>query len=130
MATRKESIIKTLIAFLGCIIVILMHQVSYEWYMSHYSPRSRGVSLGFVMLYMRYIIIPIVFLSTFIKLKYSLLMVSVVILYMFNSWYGTNPLRVLLMFSSCSIGYSTVIICGFIKDKFIVKNDAAVSNKS
>ncbi|AXD30171.1 hypothetical protein CHD54_17970 [Salmonella enterica] len=46
--------------------------------MNYFSPRSRGVTLGFVIFYMEYVIIPVVF-SAFMKVKYSLLFIGVVI---------------------------------------------------
>lgn len=116
---NKNIIINTAIAFLGCFFVLLVHKLGYEWYMAHFNPRSRGVTLGFVMLYMRFIVIPVVFLSAFIKVKHSLLTICVVIIYMTFSWYGTNPLRVILMFFSCSIGYAVVVICGVMKEKYL-----------
>ncbi len=62
------------------------------------------------------------------KVKYSLLFIGVVIFYMFYEWYGTNPLRVVLMFFSCSVGYVMVIICSVIM-KYLGKNNTAKSNK-
>ncbi|ASV18939.1 hypothetical protein B8P98_06355 [Klebsiella quasivariicola] len=70
---------------------------------------------------MRFIVIPVVFLSAFIKVKHSLLAICVVIIYMIFSWYGTNPLRVILMLFSCSIGYAVVVICGVMKKKYLEK---------
>ena len=67
---NKTVAINILIAVLGCIFVVTAHYLGYKWHMDHFTPRSRGVGLGFVMLYMRYIIISIIFLSAFIKLKY------------------------------------------------------------
>lgn len=103
--------------------------------MNYFSPRSRGVTLGFVIFYMEYVIIPVVFFSAFMKVKYSLLFIvycllfiGVVIFYMFYEWYGTNPLRVVLMFFSCSVGYVMVIICSVIM-KYLGKNNTAKSNK-
>lgn len=47
---------------------------------------------------------------------------------MFYEWYGTNPLRVVLMFFSCSVGYVMVIVCSVIM-KYLGKNNTAKSNK-
>lgn len=58
---NKNIIINIAIAFLGCILVILVHHLGYRWYMNYFSPRSRGVTLGFVIFYMEYVIIPVVF---------------------------------------------------------------------
>lgn len=115
---NKEMLLNTLIGILGCFFVIVVHQIGYELYMSYFTPRSRGVSLGFVMLYMRCIIIPVVFISSFIKIKHSLIITSVAIIYMIYSWCETNPLRVALMFFSYSAGYVAVIISSAIKNKF------------
>lgn len=112
---NKNIAINTVIALLEVVIVILVHQFGYDWYMSHFSPRSRGGTLGFVMFYMRYVVTPVVFLSAFIRIKYSLLAIGMVIIYMIYTWYSTNPLRVILMFCSCSIGYIVVIICSIVK---------------
>ncbi len=125
---NKNIIINIAIAFLGCILVILVHHLGYRWYMNYFSPRSRGVTLGFVIFYMEYVVIPVVFFSAFMKVKYSLLFIGVVIFYMFYEWYGTNPLRVVLMFFSCSVGYVMVIVCSVIM-KYLGKNNTAKSNK-
>lgn len=106
---NKNILVKLLIALLGCITVVAVHHFGYEWYMTHFIPRSREVGLGFVMFYVRCVIIPVVFLSAFIKPKYSLLIFGLVIIFMLYSWYGSNPLRVLLMLLSCSVGYMLVI---------------------
>jgi type VI secretion system secreted protein VgrG len=49
----------------------------------------------------------IAFLATSIKPKHSSVIFSLVIIFMLYSWYGTNPLRVMLIFcsslSACSI---------------------------
>lgn len=74
--------------------------LGYEWYTTYFTPRSRGVGLGFVIFCMRYIIIPITFLTTFIKPKHSSVIFGLVIIFMLYSWYGTNPLRVMLIFCS------------------------------
>lgn len=107
--------INILIAVLGCILVVTVHYFGYKWYMDHFTPRSRGVGLGFVMVYMRYIIIPIIFLSAFIKLKYSISILGVAFIFMFYTWYGTNPLRVMLMFGSSLSGYAIIIFSKKIK---------------
>ena len=78
---------------------------------------SRGVRLGFVMFYMRYVIIPITFLSAFIKLKHSSVIFGLVAVFMLYSWYETNPLRVILMLISCSAGYVLVILLKYVQEK-------------
>ncbi|CAD6175601.1 Uncharacterised protein [Escherichia coli] len=112
---NKTVAINVLIAVLGCIFVVTVHYFGYKWYMDHFTPRSRGVGLGFVMFYMRYIIIPIIFLSAFIKLKHSAPILSVAFVFMFYTWYGTNPLRVMLMFGSSLSGYAIIIFAKKIK---------------
>lgn len=116
---NKIILINMLIALIGCGSVILAHQFGYVWYMSDFHPQSRGASLGFVMFYMRYIIIPTVFLSAFLRAKYSLLMISAVNMYMFYSWYSTNPLRVLLMFLSGITGFAIVFMLIALKNKYV-----------
>ena len=106
---NKILLIKLVIAIAGCLVIIFIHQISYEWYINNFTPRSRGVSLGFVMFYMKYIVLPAIFLSVFIKMKYSLMIVVLISVYMFISWYNTNPLRVMLMFTSFLLGYAVVI---------------------
>lgn len=106
---NKAVVIKILIAILGCILVFTVHYLCHKWYMNHSTPRSRGAGLGFVMLYMRYVIIPIIFFSVFIKLKYSISILVVAFIFMFYTWYGTNSLRVMLMFGSSLSGYAIII---------------------
>lgn len=106
-----------MIALLGCITVMVVHHFGYEWYMAHFIPQSRGVDLGFVTFYMRCVIIPFVFLSAFIKPKHSLLTFCFVIIFMLYTWYGSNPLRVILMLISCSAGYVLAISLRRIKRK-------------
>ncbi|WP_148242092.1 hypothetical protein [Enterobacter asburiae] len=112
---NKTVAINILIAVLGCILVVTVHYFCYKWYMDHFTPRSRGVGLGFVMLYMRYIIIPIIFLSAFVKLKYSIPILSVAFVFMFYTWFGTNPLRVMLMLGSSLSGYAIIIFAKKLK---------------
>lgn len=63
-----------------------------------------------------HIVIAMIFLSGFIKLKNSLLAISTVIIYMFYECYCSNPLRVTLMFFPHTIGYAVVIIRSIIKN--------------
>lgn len=116
---NKTLVINSIIAVTGCLFVIISHQAGYEWYMEHFNPSSRGVSLGFVILYMKYVTLPAVFISAFIKVKYSLIMMALINIYMFIFWYDTNPLRVILMFTSCLLGYAVVIFSGIFKDKYM-----------
>jgi hypothetical protein len=118
MQKNKNIIAKLMIAFLGSITVLVVHHLGYEWYMTYFTPRSRGVGLGFVMFYMRYIIIPITFLSAFIKPKHSSVIFGLVIIFMLYSWYETNPLRVILMLISCLAGYVLVILLKYVQEKF------------
>lgn len=117
MGFGKNKIVamNILIAVLGCILVVTVHYFGYKCYMEYFTPRSRGVGLGFVMLYMRYIIIPIILLSAFIKLKYSMSFLGVAFVFMFYTWYGTNPLRVILMFGSSLSGYAIIIFAKKLK---------------
>ena len=114
---NKMFILNLVIALTGCFVVFLVHQLGYEWYMSHFQSRSRGATLGFVMFYMKHIVIPVVFISSFIKMKISLIIMILVFLFMFITWYDTNPLRVLLMFLSGATGYVFVILCLAVKNK-------------
>ncbi|MFX2609504.1 hypothetical protein [Enterobacter mori] len=109
MQKIKKNLAKLIIAFAGCIIVLAVHHLGYEWYMTYFTPRSRGVGLGFVNFYMRYIVIPITFLAAFIKPKNSSVIFGLVIIFMLYSWYEINPLRVMLMLISSSTGYVLVI---------------------
>ena len=104
-----------MIAVLGCILVIIVHNLGYKWYMDNFIPRSRGVGLAFVIFYMWYIMFPLMFLSAFIKLKHSIFILSLAFIYMFYSWYDTNPLRVILMFISSLSGYALIICLRFFK---------------
>lgn len=122
MGFGKNTIVamNILIAVLGCILVVTVHYFGYKCYMEYFTPRSRGVGLGFVMLYMRYIIILIILLSIFIKLKYSmsflgLAWLGLAFVFMFYTWYGTNPLRVILMFGYSLSGYAIIIFAKKLK---------------
>lgn len=119
---HKKLLIRFIIAFTGCLIVFLVHEIGHEWYMNHFRPRSHGVSLVFVMFYMRYIILPVIVLSAFIKWRWSLLIISFAFLSMFSMWFGTNPLRVILMFLSGSLGYVSVLL-GIYLSKRIAKSN-------
>jgi D-alanyl-lipoteichoic acid acyltransferase DltB (MBOAT superfamily) len=77
--------------------------------MTYFTLRSRGVGLGFVVFYMRYIVIPITLLAAFIKPKNSSVIFGLVIIFMLYSWYEINPLRVILMLVSFSMGYILLI---------------------
>lgn len=109
MQKNKKIIAKLIISVLGCTTVLAVHHLGYEWYMTYFTPMSRGVGLGFVVFYMRYIIIPITLLAAFIKPKRSSVIFGLVIIFMIYSWYETNPLRVILMLISFSTGYALVI---------------------
>ncbi|CNL04363.1 Uncharacterised protein [Yersinia mollaretii] len=107
---NKELVFKVIIALIGCFVVFSIHQLGHDWYMGYFKPRSRGVTLGFVMFYMNLIVIPTVFISPFLKAKFSLIMMVFVFVVMFVTWYGTNPLRVILMFLSGLLGYLSVML--------------------
>lgn len=74
------------------------------------NPRAGGGTLGFVMFYMNFIVMPAVFISPFLKARFSLVMIVSVFVIMFTTWYSTNPLRVTLMFLSGFMGYLFVIL--------------------
>ncbi len=78
--------------------------------MGHFRPRSHGVTLGFVMFYMNFIIMPCIIISPFLRVRFSLFLMLAVFLWMFYMWYGTNPLRVLLMLLSGLAGYGFILI--------------------
>lgn len=107
---NKNIVSKVIIALIGCFVVFSIHQLGHDWYMGHFKPRSRGVTLGFVMFYMNFIVMPAVFVSPFMKAKFSLIMIAFVFVVMFVTWYGTNPLRVILMFLSGFMGYLSVML--------------------
>lgn len=111
----KMLFLKSVIAIIGCASVVISHQVGYEWYMNHFTPSSRGISLGFVVFYMRCVIVPSVFVSAFIKAKYSLVIGLLINIYMFFLWYETNPLRVILMLISYLVGYILVVLIKLIR---------------
>lgn len=117
--TNKYPILRFIIGLTGCSFVFVSYKVGYDWYMDNFIPRSRGVSLGFVAFYMRCIIIPLVFSSAFIKIRLSIVMIILVIIYMITSWYNTNPMRVILMLLSCLSGYLFVIIALILRKKCI-----------
>lgn len=106
----KLVAIKFFLSLFGCAIVIISHQMGYEWYMGHFRPRSHGVTLGFVMFYMNFIVMPCIFISPFLRVRFSFLIIIPVFLWMFYTWYETNPLRVLLMFLSGLAGYGFILI--------------------
>lgn len=107
---NKKLVSKVIIALIGCFVVFSIHQLGHDWYMGHFKPRSRGVTLGFVMFYMNFIVIPAVFLSPFLKARFSLTIIALIFVVMFVTWYGTNPLRVILMFLSGLLGYLSVML--------------------
>jgi hypothetical protein len=107
---NKIIFFKLLSSIFACVAVILAHQMGYEWYMGHFRPRSHGVTLGFVMFYMNFIIMPCIFISPFLRVRFSLFLMLAVFLWMFYIWYGSNPLRVLLMFLSGLAGYGFILI--------------------
>ncbi|CNI22155.1 Uncharacterised protein [Yersinia enterocolitica] len=107
---NKELVSKVIIALIGCFVVFSIHQLGHDWYMGHFKPRSRGVTLGFVMFYMNLIVIPTVFVSPFLKARFSLTIIAFIFVVMFVTWYGTNPLRVILMFLSGLLGYLSVML--------------------
>ncbi len=117
MQENKNIIAKLMIAFLGCITVLVVHNFGYEWYRTYFTPRSRGVGLGFVMFYMRYVIIPTTFLSVFIKPKHSSVIFGLVAVFMLYLWHEINPLRIILMLISCSAGYVLVILLKYVQEK-------------
>lgn len=116
---NKNLILKFIVGLTGCFFVFISYKLGYDWYVDNFTPRSRGVSLGFVAFYMRYIIIPSVFLSAFIKLRLSIVMIITVIIYMVASWYSTNPMRVILMLASYLSGYLFIIIVLTLRRKHI-----------
>ena len=115
---NKVIIFNLLLALLSCAVIILIHNAGYEWYIAHFHPRSRGVGLGFVRFYILGIIIPAVFISVFIRMKCSLIMMAAIFGYMFITWYSGNPLRVILMSISACAGYGVVISGMLLKRSF------------
>lgn len=125
MQENKNIITKLMIAFFWCITVLVVHHFGYEWYMAYFTPRNRGVGLGFVMFYMKYVIIPIIFLSAFIKPKHSSVIFGLVTIFMLYSWYETNPLRVILMLISCPAGYVLVFLLKSVQEKSRINRSKA-----
>ncbi|MCB5309796.1 hypothetical protein [Yersinia massiliensis] len=121
---NKKNVFKIIIALMGCFVIFSIHQLGYELYMSHFKPQSRGVTLGFVMFYMNFIVIPTVFISAFLKVRFSLIMMVLVFVIMFITWYGTNPLRVILMFLSGFMGYFFVMLSIAIENKIHNKKNS------
>lgn len=121
MGYRKSKlvVIKFILSIFGCAIVIFSHQMGYEWYIGHFRPRSHGVTLGFVMFYMNFIAIPCIFISPFLRVRFSLFIMLPVFLWMFYTWCETNPLRVLLMFLSGLAGYGFIVL-GLLIIKIII----------
>lgn len=78
--------------------------------MGYFKPQGRGGVLGCVIFYMNFIVMPAVFISPFLKVRFLLIMITLVFVIMFITCYGTNPLRVTLMFLSGFIGYLFVIL--------------------
>lgn len=113
LVTGKNKILafKILFSLIGCLVVVVVHQLGYQWYMEHYQPLSRGVTLGFVKFYMLYVVMPFIFISSFLNVKFSLAVMAVIFILMFYAWYETNPLRVLLMFISALTGYCFIMLC-------------------
>ena len=112
LVTGKNKILafKILFSLIGCLVVVAVHQLGYQGYMEHYRPRSRGVTLGFVKFYMQYIVMPFIFISSFLKIKFSLAVMAFIFILMFYAWYETNPLRILLMFISGLAGYGFILL--------------------
>ncbi|CNI31828.1 hypothetical protein [Yersinia vastinensis] len=121
---NKKFVFKIIIALMGCFVVFSIHQLGYELYMGNFKPQSRGVTLGFVMFYMIFVVIPAVFFSAFLKVKSSLIMIALVFVFMFVTWYGTNPLRVILMFLSGCMGYFFVMLSIAVENKIHKKKNS------
>lgn len=79
------------------------------------------MTLGFVRFYMQFIVIPAVFISPFLRVKFSLVIIALVFVIMFTTWYETHPLRVTLMFLSGFMGYLSVMLCLTVKNKMYDK---------
>lgn len=119
LVSGKNKILayKLLVSLIGCLVVVVVHQLGYQWYMEHYRPLSRGVTLGFVKFYMQYVVMPFICISSFLKVPFSLAVMAVIFILMFYAWYETNPLRVVLMFISALAGYCFVMLCVLFEKK-------------
>lgn len=96
-------------AFVCCAVLITVHDYGHYIYTQHYRVISHGVTLGFIQFYMLYVMIPSIFIMSFLRGWPFYTTFTIVLLPLLYTWLPSNPLRVSLMVAS----YAIATICLF-----------------
>ena len=91
-------------------LMVWIHDIGYDIYMTYYTPRSRGAGLGFVFIYSVFFILPSFFAVIFAPLRWGVMIVAAVMGALFYLWFGSNPLRVILMALSSLLPYTILFV--------------------
>lgn len=112
--TMNDSILKVIIAVIGCMTMFFVHDLGREIYMFYYTPKSHGVGLGFVRFFIVCFSFPLIIISCFLLKKYSFFISVVLFLCFFYFFFRTTPLRVMLVLISYIISYAFVLFLKYI----------------
>lgn len=103
-------LIKMAASVLCCIILMFIHDLGYYIYTSNFTPKSKGVGLGFVSFYLIYVICPSLFVIPFTSFRVGVILATLVLLCLFWLWFSGNPYRVILIAMSGVFSYLVVFI--------------------
>ncbi|PVZ83927.1 hypothetical protein C9426_24655 [Serratia sp. S1B] len=103
-------LIKIIASLLCSAILIFAHDLGHHLYTSHFTTRSRGVGLGFVAFYIKFFIIPSLFIISFVSFRIGIILCIVVLAYLFFQWFPSNPLRVTLIALSAILSYLVIFM--------------------
>ncbi len=112
---NKSAIIfsmKIIASVLCCVIFIFIHDFGYYIYTSNFTPKSKGIGLGFVSFYLIYVVCPSLFAIPFISFRVGVILATLVLLCLFWLWFPGNPLRVMLIAIS---GFFSYLVVFFMK---------------
>ncbi|KEY59826.1 hypothetical protein [Serratia sp. DD3] len=103
--SAKIFLIKIIASILCCVVLIFIHDLGHYIYTNSFTPRSKGVGLGFVSFYLIFVISPSLFVIPFVSFRMSVVISILVLVYPFLQWFSTNPLRVILIVLSGFLAY-------------------------
>lgn len=113
----KKVLLNTIIGIIAIIIFIIVHNIGYEFYKTNFIIRSRGVSVGLTVNFLTFfVVIPFLLLSSFLRIKLSVILFVVSSIYIYSSC-RSMPLRMLLIIISYFCG-----LCSIIALKWIINN--------
>ncbi|QMV16414.1 hypothetical protein Vspart_03806 [Vibrio spartinae] len=108
-------ILKIVLSFVAYFIFITFHDLFRHFYVNYFEVMSKGIELGFVNFIAIYIMIPYFVVLSLVKNGYKLLAYISVNVYIFYTWIGYHPYRVILIFLCLTVASFFIY---FIENKY------------